>query len=338
MSPMITLVLTTPGAAVGFVALAVGLLEVERRWTATCRHHDRKPGFVAYPLDALALLALVCAIINVVGTLLPVVQAFVTHLPTLAAPVAASPAPVGIAVVFIFGLILAFVIGSRMRRQRTLATANESKTADLPVELGSATQLTPVWNTEGAAAMVPVRQGGRITSMVPAPPASFLDMPKPPAPPVEIQRNVRQIGFVAFLSLGLAATAITLVISSNVQFQQQTGTFMTELRAQIARQAEQTALFSNAVRESNQPASVVVTTVVATPQPGDPQPVLERKRVSGDILNLRAAPGAGQPILARLQRGTEVELMGDKVVLEDATWVRIRIGAAEGWVSSTFLE
>jgi hypothetical protein len=67
-------------------------------------------------------------------------------------------------------------------------------------------------------------------------------------------------------------------------------------------------------------------------------PRLIARHVKSDVLNLRAHPGTDQPVIAKLVRGASVLLLDETVKVAGRTWVRVRAGEQEGWVSQDLLE
>jgi uncharacterized protein YgiM (DUF1202 family) len=67
-------------------------------------------------------------------------------------------------------------------------------------------------------------------------------------------------------------------------------------------------------------------------------PTLVSRHVKSDTLNLRARPGIDQQVIAKLARGASVLLLGERMTVEGRTWVRVRAGEQEGWVSQDLLE
>ena len=56
------------------------------------------------------------------------------------------------------------------------------------------------------------------------------------------------------------------------------------------------------------------------------------------VLNLRAGPGLDYDILAELDYGTTVELLGGVAVVDGFVWVEVRVGdLGEGWVAEEYL-
>jgi len=57
--------------------------------------------------------------------------------------------------------------------------------------------------------------------------------------------------------------------------------------------------------------------------------------VTGDVVNLRAGPGTGNEVVAKLNQGTEAEMID-----EGDGWYRIRTadGAVDGWIYGRYLE
>jgi uncharacterized protein YraI len=55
-------------------------------------------------------------------------------------------------------------------------------------------------------------------------------------------------------------------------------------------------------------------------------------------LNLRAQPGANQPIITTLAQGTSVEALAETRTADGGVWLQVRSGRFEGWVNGKFLK
>ncbi len=73
------------------------------------------------------------------------------------------------------------------------------------------------------------------------------------------------------------------------------------------------------------------------PEPeAEPEPALPLRYITGAVVNLREASSTGTPVVARLPRGTEVELIGPA---PDEGWSEVRVSATgeAGFIASRFL-
>ena len=63
-----------------------------------------------------------------------------------------------------------------------------------------------------------------------------------------------------------------------------------------------------------------------------PEADADLREVTASRLNMRGGPGTGHPVLATLDRGTQVE-----VIAENGSWVQVRTGGRTGWMASKLL-
>jgi SH3-like domain-containing protein len=66
-------------------------------------------------------------------------------------------------------------------------------------------------------------------------------------------------------------------------------------------------------------------------------PSLATAFVSTSGLNVRAGPGRDHSVLATLSQGDPVQLLGQEQTENGSTWVRVRTGGLDGWVSLRYL-
>jgi uncharacterized protein YgiM (DUF1202 family) len=88
------------------------------------------------------------------------------------------------------------------------------------------------------------------------------------------------------------------------------------------------------VRPMPQPAAnpkETVAVVIAT----EPEPIRDLRQVKASSVNMRSGPGTSFDILARLTRGTEVEILQDP----GSGWVKLRVAHSGrvGWMSASLL-
>ena len=62
------------------------------------------------------------------------------------------------------------------------------------------------------------------------------------------------------------------------------------------------------------------------------------KRVQSPRLNLRARPGANQPVVTTLSQGTGVQVLAETRAADGGVWLQVRSGRFEGWVNGKFLK
>ena len=84
-----------------------------------------------------------------------------------------------------------------------------------------------------------------------------------------------------------------------------------------------------------QPAAQPEAVAQPAPEP-QPEPPVEIRYVAGALVNLREASSTGTPIVAKLPRGTEVELIGPA---PDEGWSEVRVIATgdRGFIATRFL-
>lgn len=81
--------------------------------------------------------------------------------------------------------------------------------------------------------------------------------------------------------------------------------------------------------------------VLPTTTPTVPAPELTvssgTSRVQVDDVNLRLRPGADEPQITVLYRGTLVEVLGDAQRVGESIWIRVRTQETEGWVNQRYI-
>jgi uncharacterized protein YgiM (DUF1202 family) len=95
--------------------------------------------------------------------------------------------------------------------------------------------------------------------------------------------------------------------------------------------ASATAVPTGAALVESRPTAPAAPTAVAPIQAAT-------RHVKSDSLNLRAGPGTDQAVLAVLAKGDAVALLDDSQLVGETTWVKVRAGAREGWVSEKLLD
>lgn len=95
-----------------------------------------------------------------------------------------------------------------------------------------------------------------------------------------------------------------------------------------------------------EPTTTTTDTTTTTTLPGEPIDIGPRPGdllavvgvAHNDVLNVRAAPGIDQPIVAELApTADDVVALGDARALPQSIWFEIEAGGVAGWASSSFL-
>jgi hypothetical protein len=132
------------------------------------------------------------------------------------------------------------------------------------------------------------------------------------------------------LPLALATLALIALIGGGLIFRQQVAGLLPALRPATG-EATSTAL---SVSRPNPTISSAPTSAPAGPTAAP----LVARHVKSNALNLRARPGTDQPVLTTLAHGASVLLLDETATVAGRTWVRVRAGQQEGWVSQDLLE
>ncbi|HWQ12667.1 MAG TPA: SH3 domain-containing protein [Roseiflexaceae bacterium] len=162
-----------------------------------------------------------------------------------------------------------------------------------------------------------------------APVSAFGPIPAvPPAPPTN--PTIR-----GWWRLPLAVTLVVVVlVTAGVALNiEPLAVSFAELRAEV--EALTTREPALAAEPTALPAGGDSARTLAPTPTAAPQGVA---RVAADRLNVRASPGTNQPVVATLARGDEVLLLGEERPIRSSVWVKVRVGAVEGWVNRTYLE
>jgi hypothetical protein len=314
--------LGAPGMAGMLLVLSLAALECERWWTRARRRKAAQPGAFAYALDGLMVVA---ALLGVVVLVLLVIRA-IAGLFALAgagatwAGAQASAQPLALA--GIVAVCVAATVGVVLLRWR--ATARRDGSA---ARMGGAQ--AGVHEREDPDAAAPVESLSTLSMHQSRPkpaavthPASFLTLATPEAPAVDTKRGKGNLAtaLVALLVIGLVGGAIV--------FRQQA---LDLLAGGAQARVEPTALPRVA------PTTGAASTASAAPS-GAVAPAAATRRVKGDSLNLRIAPGTDQRVAQVLVKGDTVELLNESAVVQNVIWVKVRVGDREGWVSQKLLE
>lgn len=112
----------------------------------------------------------------------------------------------------------------------------------------------------------------------------------------------------------------------------QTATATPTMRATARRTAKWVATYNIT------PSFTWTSTATRTPWPSStsrPSSPAPDAVVVAEMLNMRSGPGTGYAALSSLQRGTALIVTGSSV---DGSWIRVRSGSGEGWVSAGLCE
>ena len=348
-----------PWLVLGLLALAVVLLDIERWWTRARRRRGRRVGAPAYALDALAIASAVLATASAAALLARGIIAVALLTGELLGWIGTQARAYSGMLVAIIACIALVAVGvalarSRLRRPRahpdlseqppvTTSTV-ESSRADVAIVLptvpqaldqppGGTTQMAPliVAPSLAQANAVPTASSPRIITAQadePTEPLTSLSMlghnrrpyrstaPQPQSfltsAPEPDKRRSR-------LPLALATLALIGLSVYGFVFRQQVVGLLPALR----------------------PATSEVTAAalsLPTSIPAAPTAPLVSRHVKSDTLNLRARPGTDQQVIAKLTHGATVLLLDETATVDGRTWVRVRAGEQEGWVSQDLLE
>lgn len=357
-----------PWLALALLALAIALLQAERWWTRGRRRRGRQVGVPAYILDALAIAGAVLAVASGLALLargiITVAQLVGEVLGWAGTQARVSSWPL-IAIVAVIVLSAAGVRIARipLRRSGTRPEQNEQKPAaadalesgraDLAIVVSPSPQpldqlASPISQLPPIAMMPPLAQasvapevstprivtaqidesteeysslsmiGPRRRSLAPAAPQPQTFLTR--APEVDKRRPRLRLAPVALMLIGLSLCGFILR-------PQIAGLLLTLRPASSDVKPADLSLGTPELAISSAPisAATVPTAPVA-------------RHVKSDTLNLRARPGTDQQVIGRLARGASVLLLGETTTVEGRTWVRVRAGEQEGWVSQDLLE
>jgi hypothetical protein len=331
-------VLSSPWVLGALLVLALGALEGERHWTRTRRQAAEHPGPLAYVIDGVALAG---AVLFAIGAVLLIVRAVLALLQLVGAGVGwmgqrAADNPWALAVVT--ALCVVGMGGALLLRR----SGGAARLTASPAPLAEPRPAAP---PPAEPAMLPERRAapsdfddalGGVSMFQGRPqpagasaqhPRSFLDIPRSEAPPVpEPKRRSRVVP-------ALIALVVVALVGGAVVFRAP----LTQLLASasnntVAAAPGATAAPASGALSQGEPTAQVVPT--AAPAPAQ----AETRHVKSDSLNLRAGPGTDQAVLVVLAKGDQVALLDESQVVGDTTWIKVRAGDREGWVSEKLLE
>jgi hypothetical protein len=360
-----------PWLVVLLLALAVGMLEAERWLTRWSRRRGQRVTVVAYVLDGLAVTSLLLSLLSLLALLVSGIIGFVTLLGEVlgAAGGALMASTWGLAVLAAVVIVLGLgtlVIRSRRRTPQGESTsarrvsakgrrssffdklAAEEARQDLPTSQTSsavvsqqpaplatqpaaaqiaspiAANPTSTLSASGAAASeglasLSMMEQRRVRKAAPVP-QSFLA----PAPAVKERRGNVPLVLLLVLMIGGGA----------YYFRQQLFEILPGVWVTTSAAVLQTA---EIVESPTTLVASPIPTPAASPKPA-PTAALLSKQVGSDELNLRSGPGTDQEVIVTLHRGEQVVLLGETRDVGGKTWVHVRAGQIEGWVSQEFLE
>ena len=352
-----------PFLIMALIALIVGALEGERRWTRSRRRRGLTPGAMAYLLDGLVIVG---AVLVLVGAATLFAEGL-TSIATIVGGVIDGER-VGLLIV---GMALALGLALGLAR----AASGRRAAQGLPIaSAGVAPPVVPgALTTEARLAAATDPQ----LAYAPPPRERFED----PSAPLAMMQERWQPGAVSvasvpssFLDIGeprsnkparsrfaLASTLLTLalvvmLVSSAILFRHQLMGILVGMEASYGGRATAGAGVSpsqpdagaqNAAADVGAAAAPTASTPISASQPepavpagplpsGDAQRA--QKRVRSNVLNLRAQPGTDQQVVLVLKQGDLVSVFTDARLIGGATWVKVRAGEYEGWVDQSLLE
>jgi hypothetical protein len=333
-------VLASPWVLAVLIVFGLGALEGERQWTRMRRQAAANPGPVAYAIDGLALAA---AVLFAIGVVLLVARALLGLLQLVGAGVGwmgqrAADNPWALAIVTMVCLV--GVGGAVLLRRR----AGRARLAVLPVLGADARPAAPRAERADSAVGLPEERvapavadaldGVSMFQNRPRPaggttghPRSFLDIPRADAPPASAPKRRPRVvpALVALLVVALVGGAVVYRAPLTELLAGATGGRVASATAGA------TAMPTGAALVESQPTALAAPTAAAPIQAAT-------RHVKSDSLNLRAGPGTDQPVLAVLAKGDAVALLDDNQLVGDTTWIKVRAGDREGWVSEKLLD
>jgi hypothetical protein len=363
-------ILGNPWLALAGLALAVALLEAERWWTRRRRRRGRHVGVPAYILDALAIAGAVLAVASGLALLARgaiTIAQLAGELLGWAGTQAHAYSRLLIAIIAATALVAAGVRLTRawLRRPRVHRDLNERKPAAAGVLESNRSDLA----IARPPSPQPLEQPASAISQLPplvisSPLAQVTATPTVSTPrlimaqidePTEALSSLSMLGHnrrsytpavpqpQSFLTsppevdkrrprvrLALAMLALIGMSLGGFIFRTQITGLLLALRP---------ATSEVTVAALRVPTSEPVISDEPTLAPAIPTaPTLVSRHVKSNTLNLRARPGINQQVIAKLVRGASVLLLGERMTVEGRTWVRVRAGEQEGWVSQDLLE
>jgi hypothetical protein len=137
------------------------------------------------------------------------------------------------------------------------------------------------------------------------------------------------------LPLGAALVLVTALAVSSVAFGIPFHTRIGELLPLqgALTSAEQQAAVNPTDNTAESIELEVPLTALAEPQAARQQVAL----VVADRLNVRAGPGSENPVVALVQRGDQLVLLGAEQNVDGSVWVQVRSGETAGWVNRSYI-
>jgi hypothetical protein len=328
--------LGAPSVLLALVLSAVSLLELERRWTRARRFAGMPVGTFALILDGLVILT---ALLAIIGGVLMLTQVAVSALKYTFAQISDLAVQIdGTAAGLTLGATIALIALIFLIRRITIrvppSTHQSESGGDAHVQLPTldasprpAAASTPALpdrmtpdTLEEEPPLVMLRTRRPAPRSVPTPDHTRLQGTASPHPSPAARRF--HWGVVAMIAL-LAVGAAGIVYRNTVL----------AMLSGLARQTTQSVVSvpSGADMPADPTAPVVSATVAPTPASQMLQVAVER-------LNLRTGPGTGYPVVTTLKRGDVIESLGETVSSGEDVWIRVRVGAQEGWVFRAFLQ
>ena len=335
-----------PVLVVGLFALTFAILETERAWTRSRRRRGFEPGATAYLLDGLVLAGVVLVV-------------------------------VGISSLFVGGVTsIAHLLGGAFDGQRVglliVGTTLAIGSVVVLVRIARGRRPAPDTVRTVASSAPPASFGANVAQSIPASPPAYQPAaaPAPRQPDVEEempplallqerwQPSARAAANVptSFLEIGqpqVAAAArsrfafalslltlafVALLVSGAILFRGQLTSMLSGLDSSGGQVA--TLGDSGDAVQPNTTAEQPAVNVSSASQPTAPAIGAQggTKRVKSDELNVRARPGVDQQVVVVLTKGVSVTVLTDARLIENAVWVKVRIGDQEGWVDQSLLE
>lgn len=335
-----------PVLVVGLVALTFAFLETERVWTRSRRRRGFEPGAAAYLLDGLVLAGIVLVLVGLTSLFIGGLKSIAHLLGGVFDGEQVGLLIVGIALAL--GLALALVRiarGRRAERDVVRAGAAGAPPASLGASVAAPIATAPLEYQPAPAPHQPAAEeelpplallqerwqpAARAAANVPT---SFLEIGQPQAAAAARSR------FAFALSL-LTLAFVALLVSGAILFRGQLISMLSGLDSSSGQVA--VAGDGQGAVQPKATAEQPVANVSSAAQPAAPAPANDApggtRRVKSDELNVRARPGVDQQVVVVLTKGVSVTVLTDMRLIDNAVWVKVRIGDQEGWVDQSLLE
>src|SRR6266545_2008446 len=363
--------LSMPASLVALLVIGLASLQVERWWTRARRQRGVRPGPVAYALDGLSVLSvLLCAagVLALVYSAVVGLLALAAGEPWALAGLVAAGISVVVAIVLLRRRAVRAAAMSTTPQPSLPASSTEDQPADALVPaisgLGSrkappasGPESAPAMATPGSSSALSQAAGvasaglaQRVPLDSPAAPGGVDDQPLPSLAMLQ-QRRTHAASPQPQSFLGLAEPGSPVRPAAKPQKRRASLVPSLLLLVVVGALAgggllyhEEIAGWLAGVTAPAAGAAPAALTVAAGQSASDAQATsapaaqIETRRVRSDSLNVRSGPGTDQQVVLVLARGATVTLLNETRDVQGTTWIKVRVGEQEGWVSQKLLE